>query len=269
MVKKKHLFFCLLDFGIYFFSMKLWSDSTEITSSSLDLGQSMGESFSKGLLKVIVQTFNKPGGTIEKVPKSPQKDFLQDIYDGKLIHIADESLNELYTTKLGKAPIHASPLMVAVIADNATMVKNMLKQGAQPNMQNNQGITALHYATYYGRYDLINDLLSYNATLNIQDKNGMTPLMYSVSRSRNDLPEYFEIAKILLAAGADPNIENNNRKTSLWFAIINNDYEMVKLLFSYNAHINKDYIYDAQDQIKIILQDNLDLQEDNYPIFGI
>ena len=108
--------------------------------------------------------------------------------------------------------------MVAHIAD-----------GAFINAQDNDGNTALHWATHDGRTDkVIRKLLDAGADVNAQNEDGETPLMYAVRECS------VAIIKLLLERGADVNTQNNYGETALmWAAGLAKD-PAVRLLLSRN-----------------------------------
>lgn len=68
-----------------------------------------------------------------------------------------------------------SPLIVAVINGNVTMVKCLLKRGADLNVQNKIGMTALHFAVSLRLTGLVQLLVGKGADYTLRDKNGRTP----------------------------------------------------------------------------------------------
>ena len=78
----------------------------------------------------------------------------------------------------------------------------------------------------------IKNYIDFGYDLNIDDY-GYTPLIY-VSISNQ-----IEIAKLLLNAGADVNIQNNTGSTALIYAAYNNNIEIIKLLLNSDADIDK------------------------------
>lgn len=92
----------------------------------------------------------------------------------------------------------------------------MLMQGADPNTQDDDGDTALYYATSKGNLRIVQLLLNSGANPNLPPGNdGVSPLLYaamaslpSITRQRlapgTSAEDYKEIAIELLRAGADP-----------------------------------------------------------------
>jgi ankyrin repeat protein len=109
-----------------------------------------------------------------------------------------QSLNESFQT--------------AVQKNNLTAVKDYLAQGADVNLKDSFGKTALHRAAYKNYQDIMTVLLDAGADINAQDNRGATPLMDAVWAKSEDA------AKILVAAGANVNLKNAIGATALHFA---------------------------------------------------
>ena len=102
----------------------------------------------------------------------------------------------------------AGRLLEAVKAFRTDDVRLLLERGANPNLQNKDGWTALMYAAGSDRPLTVRLLLERGANPNLQDKGGWTALMYAV---RND---YAEVVRLLLERGANPNLQNGCGKTA-------------------------------------------------------
>ncbi len=83
----------------------------------------------------------------------------------------------------------------------------LLSAGADPNIQDDEGKTPLHYAAEYNCPESITALLDAGASVDdIRDKSGDTPLHCARGR---------ESIKVLLDANTDPNSKNNDGQTPL------------------------------------------------------
>lgn len=104
-----------------------------------------------------------------------------------------------------------TPLHMAIIHNNVSIVETLLKEGADPNIQRGfDGSTALHLAVRKGTYELVLCLLkSPIICVNSKDNENATPLHYSV-----EVGHCFMV-DILLQAGADPNACRRDGKTPL------------------------------------------------------
>jgi uncharacterized protein len=82
---------------------------------------------------------------------------------------------------------------------DSTWLAFMLSRGARPDLQNNQGATALLLAAQIGWREGAEVLLSARANPNVANSSGETPLIYAVRRF--DAP----LVRLLMSRGADPN----------------------------------------------------------------
>tara|TARA_Y100000310_G_C20412469_1_gene682699 strand:- start:209 stop:838 length:630 start_codon:yes stop_codon:yes gene_type:complete len=90
-------------------------------------------------------------------------------------------------------------------------MKTLLNAGADPNIQNNNGNTALIRASCYtsGQPEIIKCLIKANTNLNIQNKYGNTALMVAAKNG------YIGYVKLLLQKNANMGITNCNEETCL------------------------------------------------------
>ncbi|HEY7334053.1 MAG TPA: ankyrin repeat domain-containing protein [Bryobacteraceae bacterium] len=127
-----------------------------------------------------------------------------------------------------------TPLMWAAAAGRnaAEMVKLLLAKGAdvkpralysdwesqitsEPRAQYRPvgGLTALLYAARDGCYECVEELADAGADVNVPTPEGVTPLMLALDNDHND------VAKLLLARGASPNVWDWWGRTALYIAI--------------------------------------------------
>jgi ankyrin repeat protein len=129
---------------------------------------------------------------------------------------------------------HYPVLYHAVTADNAGVVELLLRDSS-PTMLNclsADGLTALHVAVQQNRLDIVNMLLNAGADPNIVKIKrgfGKSPLMLCTN---------IDIAKELLAKGADPRLANKRGEDALMAARRRGDGEMVQLLLAKRADVN-------------------------------
>ena len=97
-------------------------------------------------------------------------------------------------------------ILDAVIQRDIEEVKTIISQNEDINKQDEEsGFSALHYCAQFGLKDIIQLLISNNAKIDIKDYYGNTPLFKAVFF----FFFYTEIIKMLLSAGADPDLKNN------------------------------------------------------------
>jgi ankyrin repeat protein len=131
------------------------------------------------------------------------------------------NLLDLITTKLDKRG--RSEFLNAVIDDNIGLIKRLLEEGVDVNEVDNNGWSALHFASRKSSPEIVKLLLNKNAIVDIKDSNGNTPLFNAVFECRNGNGQ---IIKLLRAAGADPNNKNNYGISPL---------ELAKQITNYNV----------------------------------
>ena len=122
-------------------------------------------------------------------------------------------------------------LMRAARADvvDEECIRMLFWAGANPNIQDEDGWTALMWASSSENAELAKLLLEYNANPNIRGAYGATALINAKSA---------EIMQLLLDAGAAPNIQVENGRTALIFAAKDNDAKRVQLLLQAGAKPN-------------------------------
>ncbi|ORX65884.1 ankyrin [Anaeromyces robustus] len=95
----------------------------------------------------------------------------------------------------------------------------LIRYGVDVNAQDYHGRTALSFAIQSESTDLVEFLLETGQVdMNLPDEFCQTPLM-QVCKGKNQ-----EILKLLIAYGANPNIQDNNGKTSLIYLCGNKRY---------------------------------------------
>lgn len=90
-----------------------------------------------------------------------------------------------------------TPLIEAAIVDNIEICRLLLKQGANPNLQDVTGGTALHWAAENNNVDLCQLLFEYHADPNASNLAGQPVLVMPLLRQQAAL------RKLLVSAGAD------------------------------------------------------------------
>jgi hypothetical protein len=97
------------------------------------------------------------------------------------------------------------------IRDRLDILRLLIDNGADLNLQNRKGETILHGAVLSGVKKMVPILLEAGANPNIQDSEGYTALHDSVSNMTPDP----DIINLLLEYGANPNIRNDDGETAV------------------------------------------------------
>jgi hypothetical protein len=117
----------------------------------------------------------------------------------------------------------STALMIASQDGHLEVVKTLLDGGADPN-QKRKGITALMLASQFGHLEIVKTLLDRGVDLNIKtDSHRATALMLASQYG------HLEIVKTLLDRGADPDITNIYGSTAVEIASQAGHSEIVKL----------------------------------------
>lgn len=128
--------------------------------------------------------------------------------------------------------------------NGTTIVKLLLDKGANINLQNLNGWTALiisgRNCNTFSTIETVKLLLEYKADPNLQDKDGMSVLMMAARNSNSD--SSIEVVKLLLEHRANINLQDNDGWSALMLACryidVCSNIETVKLLLEHGADIN-------------------------------
>ena len=97
----------------------------------------------------------------------------------------------------------AEELSAAARKGDAATVKKLLDEGVDPNTKYRYGVTPLFYACDHGHLEVVKVLLEHGAEVNVKDTfYGMTPLVLALGPAQKKTPAHTEIAKLLIAKGA-------------------------------------------------------------------
>jgi cytohesin len=109
---------------------------------------------------------------------------------------------------------HATPLHFAASQDQSTIIQSLLDAGADINAANNQGQTPLMFAVSSRHPEAVEALLRDHANPNIQDSAYQSSALHTaVSIGER------EIVRLLLDGAADPNLQDAAGKTALDYAL--------------------------------------------------
>ena len=103
-------------------------------------------------------------------------------------------------------------LMFASQYGKLECVQELVRLGADVNLQNKGGSTALMFASQYGNLECIQELVRLGADVNLQNEDGYTALMVAPYSGK------VECVQELVRLGADVNIQNENKYTALMVA---------------------------------------------------
>jgi len=119
----------------------------------------------------------------------------------------------------------AEELSAAARRGDAAAVKKLLDEGVDPNTKFRYNVTALTYACDHGHLEVVKVLLDHGADMNVKDTfYESTPLMLAIRPAQRKRPEHTEIAKLLIAKGAQ------GKDQALASAVSDGDTALVKVI---------------------------------------
>src|SRR3954467_3042286 len=131
------------------------------------------------------------------------------------------------------APAGAAAFVDAAMNGNRDAVRALLKDGADVNTTQADGMTALHWAAQKGDVELAKILLYASANLKATTRiGGYTPLL--IASKNGDAP----MIETLTQAGADANATTTNGTTALMLAAAAGKPAAVKALLDHGADVN-------------------------------
>jgi ankyrin repeat protein len=147
--------------------------------------------------------------------------------------ISTGSMAALALSALLQAAAPAGSLVDAAMQGNREAVRTLLKQGADVNTAQGDGMTALHWAAQKGDVELTQTLLYAGANVRATTRvGGYTPLLIA-SRNGNAA-----VVDALVTAGADPNLATTNGATPLMLASQAGSVAAVEALIKGHADVN-------------------------------
>jgi ankyrin repeat protein len=167
---------------------------------------------------------NKPAaeGTVASEPKPDP--------EGATIKALEALLKD--SPDVINAPDENPQLHRAVSESKSRVVQFLLEHGAEVDLKDKWGQTALHRAAEAGLRAIAELLLEHNANPNLKNNNTQTPLMLAAANGHKSIVES------LLTRGADISAANNEGQTALFMAVAGNKKEVTELLLANKADVN-------------------------------
>lgn len=134
-----------------------------------------------------------------------------------------------------RGPGGATPLMIAALYADASLMKAVLDAGADPNVGNDVGATALHWSV--ADIEKVRLLIARGADVDARSRDGRTPLLAAAAVRDNSA-----IVSLLLDKGANPSAFSGagvGPITAIAEAAKQGDEAMVRLLIARGADIAK------------------------------
>ena len=92
-------------------------------------------------------------------------------------------------------------------------VRELIEQGADVNVRNHKGQSALHCAAKAGFVDIVELLLGHGAHVDAEDGTGETPLATALRSTVKDKARLLAVVDLLVVGGADPDHEDRAGRT--------------------------------------------------------
>ena len=138
------------------------------------------------------------------------------------------------TLSLGMASSANSPVADAAMRNDVETVRSLLKQGADANAAQGDGMTALHWAADHGNATIAQMLLHAGASAKATTRIGSFTPLHLASRAGSA-----PVAKLLIAAGSDVNaVTTSSGVTPLHFAAAAGNPDVVTALLEKGANAN-------------------------------
>jgi ankyrin repeat protein len=134
---------------------------------------------------------------------------------------------------LGAAPVAESPVADAAMKGDRALVQSLIRQGADVNAAQGDGMTALHWAARHGDAEIAKLLLDARADVKRVTRIGGHMPLHVASRSGRAA-----VVKLLLAAGADANVTTTTGASPLHLAAMAGSPEVALALLDGGADVN-------------------------------
>ena len=96
---------------------------------------------------------------------------------------------------------------------NVDRVRTLIEAGADVNVRNHKGQSALHCAAKAGFVDIVALLLRHGAEVDAQDRQGETPLAAALRSTVKDKPKLLDAVRLSVNAGAESDLADHKGRS--------------------------------------------------------
>lgn len=137
-------------------------------------------------------------------------------------------VNHIFTLECNAYKYKATLLCIAADSDCTEMIADLIDNGADVNIADDNKNTPLDFAIENGNLDIVKRLLKEGAEVNTVDhRYGYTPLLCAIARKRLDI-----IGLLLNTKGVEVHKKYKHGWTPLYTAVVDMDTEVINLLLN-------------------------------------
>ncbi|XP_035674442.1 palmitoyltransferase ZDHHC17-like [Branchiostoma floridae] len=130
--------------------------------------------------------------------------------------------------------LNSTPLHWAVRQGHMAMSVLLMQYGANPALLDGEGCACLHLAAQFGHTSIVAYLLAKGQDVDMIDQNGMTALMWATYRTYGTDP-----TRLLLTFNASVNLgDKYHRNTALHWGVISGNTNVITLLIQHGTNLN-------------------------------
>jgi len=200
----------------------------------------------------------EPKGVWLQIPKRKALSaFQRAVFSGdlnKVLSIRVEKNDALISQIQTKCGL--SVLDLAILSENTDMLRLLLNLGLAAQTPNERGFYPIHTACQQGNFEAVELLLRSGADLESIESDGQyTPLSLSIRMHHSDLARY------LIANGADIHHRRNHNLTPLHEAACSGDLELCRLLLDLGVDIDAFSLYESTPLYYAICSDQYEISQ--------
>ncbi|KAL7950547.1 ankyrin repeat-containing domain protein [Trichoderma barbatum] len=163
---------------------------------------------------------------------------------------------------LEKRNIRGQTAVILAAIQNPEALRILIKKGANLAAVDNDGLSALHFAAYWGSVDSARILLKNGANRELVNKTGSTPLLLledgETPLSAAIRGGHVKVVGLLLQNGSDPTVVLKSGLTPTIIASSSEQIQILDILLSYGANIS----ISSQDGFTPLMAASMNLQMD-------